>query len=313
MSGNYSGKIKRKAWKINDWQLFLLAMMGVLFLCVFAYAPMFGIILAFKDGDGVLNIANAITDAEWVGLANFRDFFNDPNFKDVLLNTIGLNLLQLLINFPAPIIFALLLNEIPHKHFKKTVQSVSYMPYFLSWAVFAGIILYFLDPDIGIVNHLLLKLRWISKPIQFGEPQYFWGTIIISSIIKGLGWGAIVYIAAITNIDPELYEAAVIDGANRWQKMIYITLPSIASTITMFFILSIANLLNNGFEAIYMFQNQINLSRSEVLDTFIYKKGIMNMRYSYTTAVGLFKSLVSVVLLTGSHFFSKKLTGRGLF
>lgn len=150
-------------------------------------------------------------------------------------------------------------------------------------------------------------------PVDFGEPQYFWGLIIISSIVKGLGWGAIVYIAAITNIDQEMYEAADIDGANRWQKMFFITLPSISSTITLFFILSISNLLNNGFEAFYMYQNQINLSKSEVLDTFIYKTGIAQMRYSYTTAIGLFKSVISVFLLTGTHLASKKLTGKGVF
>ena len=307
-------KKKHKRWGMNDFQLLFLALMGLVFLLIFCYLPMFGIILAFKDGDGVLNILDAILKSDWVGFKNFANFFKDPNFSNVLINTISLNLLQLLINFPAPIIFALLLNECPHKRYRKTIQSISYMPYFLSWAVYAGIVLFVLDPDMGILNNIMIKMGIFKKSVNFGEPQYFYGVLIISSIVKGVGWGAIVYIAAISNIDQTLYEAAEMDGAGRWRKMTSVTLPSISSTITMFFILSIANLLNNGFEAIYMFQNQINLETSEVLDTFIYKNGLaLQQRYSYTTAIGLFKSVVSFVLLASTHFISKKLTGKGVF
>ena len=276
---------------------------------------MYGIILAFKDGDGYLNIMKAITQSDWVGFYNFREFILDKDFQNVMLNTIGLNLLQLLINFPAPIIFAVLLSEIKSKRYKKTIQTITYFPHFLSWIIFGGIIILLLDVDTGVVNNILVNLKLIKEPINFGEAEYFWGLIIITSLIKGLGWGAIIYIAAIAGIDPQLFEAAKIDGANRFQKIRHVTIPSIAPTITLFFILSLSGILNNGFDHIWVFQNQINLARSEVLDTYIYKMGIASLfpRYSYTTAVGVFKSIVSLVLLVLGDKISKKLTGRGVF
>ena len=223
----------------------------------------------------------------------------------------GLNLLQLLINFPAPIIFAIMLSEIRSKKFRKFIQTITYFPYFLSWVVFGGIILVLLDTN-GVINTVLKNLHLITESINFGEAQYFWGTIIITSIIKGLGWGAIIYIAAIAGIDPQLYEAARMDGANRWHRIIHITIPSIAPTIVLFFILSLSGILNNGFDHIWTFQNQINLDTSEVLDTFIYKNGIIHQQYSYTTAVGVFKSVIAIILLVVGNKICKKVTGNGV-
>lgn len=302
---------KKKKWNKSSISLFIMAMLGIVFVAIFCYAPMYGIILAFKDGDGYLNISKAISDADWFGFNNFKIFLTDPDFIDVIKNTIGLNLLQLLINFPAPIIFAILLSEMHNKKIKKAIQTVTYFPYFLSWVVFGGIILFLLNSD-GVVNTVLTKLGFIEDPINFGEAQYFWGTIIITSLLKGLGWGAIIYIAAIAGIDPQLYEAARMDGATRWHRIIHITIPSIAPTIVLFFILSLSGLLNNGFDHIWVFQNQVNLATSEVLDTFIYKNGIILGQYSYSTAVGLFKSVVSIFLLIVGNTICKKVTGNGV-
>jgi len=243
------------------------------------------------------------------------EFLYDPDFIDVMWNTIGLNLLQLAINFPAPIIFAILLSEIKSPKFEKAIQTITYFPHFLSWVIFGGIILLLLNSDTGAINQALLAVGVIEVPINFGEPQYFWGLIVITSLIKGLGWGAIIYIAAIAGIEPQLFESAKMDGANRFQRIWHITIPSIAPTITLFFILSISSILNNGFDHIWVFQNQINLSASEVLDTYIYKVGIASLfpRYSYTTAVGVFKSVVGLGLLLMGQKVSKQLTGRGIF
>ncbi len=306
-------KKKKKAWTKNDYTLFIMASLSVIFLAVFAYLPMFGIILAFKDGDGQLDINKAMFATNWVGLENFANFLNDSEFQHIMINTICLNVLQLIICFPAPIIFALLLNEIRLKRFKKGIQTVSYMPHFISWIIFGGIFLALINADTGIINQILVDLHIVDKGINFeGDPQYFYAIVIISSLLKGIGWGSIIYLAAITGIDPNLYEAARIDGANRFQCMLNITLPSIAPQITLFLLLSISSLLNNGVEQILVFQNQMNLATSEVIDTFVLKYGLGKNMYSYATAVGLFKSIIGFFLIISSNFFAKKVTGEGI-
>ena len=304
---------KKKKWTSSQWALFIMAMLGVVFLLVFSYAPMYGIVLAFKKGDYVIDIKKAIFESSWVGGDNFKKFLVDPQFFNVVLNTLWLNLLSLLINFPAPIIFALLINEVRGKAFKKTVQTISYFPHFLSWIVFGGIILNIINPQTGILNDLLMNLRLIKQPIDLGRSEYTWGVLITTSLLKGIGWSSVIYLAAIAGIDPSMYEAADIDGAGRFSKMFFITLPSILPTIAVFLILSVSNLLNSGFEQIYVFQNQINLDKSEVIDTFVYKYGVLNKRYSYTTAIGLVKSVISLILLLLANFCSKKITGKGIY
>ena len=305
---------KKRPWNQNDFILFGMALLSVIFLAVFAYAPLYGLVLAFKEGDGYLNILTAIREARWNGFDNFRYFLTDPDFKNIMVNTIGLNVLQLLINFPAPIIFAILMSELLGNRFKKMVQTVTFFPHFISWVIFGGIFLSLLDYDTGIVNNLLVDLGIIKNQVDvLGDPRYFWGLIIVTSILKGLGWGSVIYVAAISGIPNELYEAAKIDGANRWHKIWNITIPSILPTITLFFILSIAGLLNNGIEHLWVFQNANNIIRSEVLDTFIYKFGIPSWRYSYATALGLFKSIISLGLLIGGNTILKKITGKGIY
>lgn len=302
---------KQKRWTRSNIELLLMVSLGIIFILIFAYLPMFGIILAFKDGDYQLDILEAMFNTEWVGFDNFKEFFEDPDFAHVMLNTLGLNTLQLCINFPAPIIFAILLSELPMKRIKKAIQTITYFPYFLSWITYGGIILALLNSD-GIINQILLSTGLVKDAVQFGESQYFWPTIIITSLLKGLGWGSIIYIAAISGIDPQLYEAGKMDGANRWHRIVHITIPSIAPTIVLFFILSLSGILNNGFDHIWVFQNAINTSTSEVLDTFVYKYGVVSQRYSYSTAVGLFKSVVSIILLGFGNVVCKKITGNGV-
>lgn len=305
---------KRKKWTFNDWTLILMASLGVIFLAVFAYAPLYGLILAFKKDHQYINIQWQIQYGDWNGIEHFKTFLLDPEFGNIMINTLGLNILQLMINFPAPIIFAILLSELISDKFKKFVQTVTFFPHFISWVVFGGIFLSLLDYDTGIVNTLLVEIGLVKEPVDIlGGEEFFWPIIIITSILKGLGWGSIIYVAAISGVPAELYDAAKIDGANRWHKIRHITLPTIAPTVTLFFILSIAGLLNNGIDHIWVFQNQNNIGRSEVLDTFIYSYGIPKWNYGYATAIGLLKSIVSVILLLLGNFVCKKITGEGIY
>lgn len=302
-----------KKYSKSQWALLFMAGLGVVFLLVFNYAPMFGISLAFQSGDYVIDVRDAILNSEFVGFDNFKKFLTDPEFIDVVVNTLGLNVLSLVLTFPAPIIFALCINEVKNKRFKKVVQTVSYFPYFLSWIVFGGIVLSMLDSQTGIVNEIIVKLKLAAGPVNFGLSEYFWGLIIVTGLIKGVGWNSVIYLAAIAGIDASMYEAAEIDGANRWNKMWFITLPSILPTITVYLILAISGLLNSGFDQIWVFRNQMNLDRSEVVDTYVYKHGILKNQYSYTTAIGLLKSVIALILLTVSNAVSKKIAGRGIY
>jgi putative aldouronate transport system permease protein len=306
---------KGKKWRRNDYELLVMALLGIAFLIVFAYVPLAGIILAFKDGDNQLNVLRALFETDFIGLQNFRAFLLDPKFVDVLLNTLGLNLLRLIIGFPLPIIFALLLNEIRSKRFKKVIQSVSIFPHFLSWVVFGGIIIALCDMTTGIMNPLLYLFGIGSRdnPVNLLTADYFWPLIIIAGLLKGVGWGSVIYLASMTSIDPTLYEVADIDGAGRFRKMFSITLPLIAPTITIYLLLQVSGLLNNSFEQFYVMQNAANLSRSEVLATYIFKTGIIQRRYSYTAALGLFESICGFILLLSSNLIAKKIGGRGLY
>jgi putative aldouronate transport system permease protein len=314
MAMNAGERTRKTGRKRFNTTLLIMALFGVAFLLVFNYLPMLGIVVAFKDMDRVLNITKALSTKPFVGFANFNAFLNDKQFINIMMNTLGMNVLQLLIGFPAPIIFALMLNEVIHAGFKKTVQTITYMPYFISWVVFGGIVIGILSPDGGILNTILIKLKIIDSAIPFiSRPEYFWWVIIISGIIKGIGWGTVIYLAAITSVDQAQYEAAVMDGANRFQKMWYVTLPNISGTIIVFLLLNISNLLGSNFDQIYILQNSLNYARSEVIDTYVYKIGIAQMRYSFTTAVGLFKSIIAITLLSVSNIISKKYLGRGLY
>lgn len=296
-----------------------MAWLGILFLLVFAYLPMYGIVIAFQDFSlsaltSNKGIISAYLSSPWVGLKHFKDFLTDDNFGFTLRNTLGINLYGLLFGFPLPIIFALLLNEMKLGKFKKFVQTVSYLPYFVSWIIFGGLIMSMLSTDNGIVNHILLATKIISEPVDFmATPGAFWPIAIVSGIIKSFGFSSVLYISAIASVDVELYEAAEIDGCGRLRKMLNITLPAILGTIAVVFIFSVSGILNTGFDQIIILQNPLNIEMSETIDTYVYKVGLGQMRYSYSAAVGLSKSIVALVLLYLANWISKKVTDAGLF
>lgn len=282
---------------------------ALLALLVFAYIPMYGVVIAFKDFD----ITMGISASPWVGLKHFKTFLVDPELWNVMRNTLILNVLGTLVCFPAPIILAVLINEMPAGRFKKTSQTVSYLPHFLSWVIFAGLILEMLRPN-GIVSDFCVKLGIFDSPVNFmAKGSWFYMIFVIASLIKGLGYGSIIYVAALTGVDEEIYEAAKMDGCSRFQRIWHIALPSIRGTIAVMLILQIGSILNTGIEQIFMFQNVMNIQFSETLDTYVYKVGIAQGRMAYSAAVGLLKSIVSVILLVIANTASKKITERGLF
>ncbi|MFD1136520.1 ABC transporter permease [Paenibacillus urinalis] len=286
-----------------------MALLGVVWMFIFNYIPMYGIIIAFKEYD----IIGSISEAPWVGLEHFREFLDDDSLRNVIRNTLGMSLLKLIIGFPLPILFALFLNELRSIKFKRTVQTISYLPHFLSWVVLGGILATWLS-DIGVINNILMALNIIDEPISYlAEPKYFWTIIIASDIWKELGWSAIIYLAAISSVSPEMYEAATIDGAGRFQKMWYVTLPSIKSTITILFILAVSGVLNSNFDQILVLRNSLNDSASNVIDYYVYQTGILSGRYSYSTAVGLIKSVIALILLLLANKVSKKINGTSLY
>ncbi|WP_396133985.1 ABC transporter permease [Bacillus sp. SLBN-46] len=289
--------------------LHIMAILGVIWMIIFNYIPMYGLIISFKE----FNIVRPISEAPWVGLDQFKEFIQDDNFMIVLKNTLGISFIKLIIGFPLPIIFALMLNELTSLKLKKAVQTITYLPHFLSWVVLGGILTTWLA-DIGLINDILMNLGLTSERVNYlGEPDNFWSIVIISDIWKELGWSAIIYLAAIAGVSPELYESATIDGASRLQKMWHITLPSIKPTITILFVLAVSGVLNSNFDQILVLRNSLNESASNVIDTYVYKVGLQNARYSYATAVGLLKSVIAFILLIAANRVTKKLNGTTLF
>lgn len=288
--------------------LYLLLLPCVLFFILFHYIPMYGVIISFKD----FNFKKGILGSDWVGLEHFRYMFGLSDFYRVFWNSIILSFLRLFVTFPIPILLSLLLNEIGSHRYKKIAQTALYLPHFISWAVIGGIMVNFLSPTWGVVNGLIQNLG--MEPIFFlGKPQYFRATVIISSIWKEAGWGTIIYLAAITGIDMEQYEAATVDGANRWQRMRHITLPGIKNTIILTLILRMGSIMSNGFEQIFTLQNKQNLIVSEVFETYTYRIGLLGGRFSFATTVGLFTSVISMLFLLSANFISKKMGEESIF
>lgn len=300
---------------IKERYLHLMILPVIIWIVIFCYVPMFGVQIAFKD----FMFNKGILGSPWVGLKHFKDFLTDPNIKTVLVNTLGISLIKVFLMFPVPIVFALLLNEVGNVKFKRFTQTISYFPYFISWVIVAVMAVNWLSPSTGFVNKLLLSLGILQKPMLFlGEADAFWWISLALEIWKSTGWGSIIYLAAISGIDQEMYEAARIDGANRFHMMAYITLPSILGTIMIMFIMNIGNMLSGGlyasnFQVSYLLGNPLNLPRSEIIDTYILKVGISLARYSYATAVGLLTSVVSLILLLGANTASQKLTKESFF
>ncbi|GGA28825.1 ABC transporter permease [Paenibacillus physcomitrellae] len=288
--------------------LYLLSIPGILYFLLFKYVPLLGSVMAFQD----YSIFKGYLGSPWVGLAHFERMFQYPDFLRILKNTLLLAFYSLGIGFPVPIILALLLNEIRRMFFKRTLQTVLYLPHFLSWVVIGGIAIEILSPRTGIVNNILTSLGFDS--IYFmGENSYIRTILVSSGIWKDAGWGTIIYLAALTGINPDLYEAAEMDGASRWRQTLSITIPAILPTVTILFLLQIGHFMDFGFERVLVFLNTLNSQNGEIIDTYIYSAGLLDRQYSYTTAIGLFKSVVGLVLIVSGNWLSKKMTGEGLY
>ena len=263
----------------------------------------------YKVTQGIVGIFTS----PFYGFQNFKIIFSNHDFMGMIVNTLGINLIGQLVTIPITILFALFINEIKHEKMKNLVKTVTYMPHFISWVVFGSIVINLLASD-GAVNQLLLSLGILKNPVVFmAKPDYFWGISITSSLIKEIGWGTILYTAAIAGVDQEMYEAAEIDGAGRYRKMWSITLPCIKGTIVIMVIFAVAGIMNNNFDQIFVLQNSFNMERSEVIDTYIYKVGLQQLQFGMASAINIFKSAIALVLLFIANFVSGKLTGSGLF
>lgn len=306
MQNNMTASNKKSIWSIirSQHQLVVLTVPFLILVLIFNYFPLWGWLLAFKDYKPYLGFGNS----EWVGLKNFADLFSDTYFFQALRNTLVISILKLIFNFLSSIIFAIMLNEIKNMLFKRTIQTISYLPHFVSWVVAANIIYTVLSPEYGIINDMLVKFHILKEPINFlGEPQYFWFIAPITEVWKEMGWNAIIYLAAMTNIDPQLYEAASIDGAGRLKQIWHITLPGILPTVKILLIMNVGWILNAGFEQMYLLQRPSTLDYSDILDTYILRYGIGSGRWSYATAAGIFNSVVSLVLVTVANKIASKI------
>ncbi|WP_240643813.1 ABC transporter permease [Antribacter gilvus] len=288
--------------------LFLLLVPGIAYFALFKYWPMYGVTIAFQDYLPVLGFA----DSPWVGLKHFDRLFTSPEFPRILGNTLVLALLNVVFVFPAPIAVALLLNELRVGLLKKFVQTAIYIPHFLSWTIVASLTYLLFALGDGAVTQLATS-AFGQDPQFLTAPEWFRPVIILQTLWKSTGWGTIIYLAALAGVDQHLYEAARIDGANRWQQLWHITLPAIRSTIVVMAILLSGNLLDTGFEQIYLMTNSLNREVADVFDTYVYFTGITQGAYSYSTAIGLFKALVGIVLIFGSNWLAKRFSQNGLF
>lgn len=290
---------------------YVLIVPGILYYLIFHYLPMYGIILAFKDVKGLITTESIFTSS-FSGLANFERFTSSYYFWNVLGNTLAISGLRLLIGFPAPILFALLLGELRSSRIKRVVQTVSYMPHFISMVVFAALVQIICTTDGGVLNRLMTLLG--GEPVYFlGSPKYFRGIIVLSSVWKEVGWSAIIYLAAITGVDSQLIESAMIDGASRIRQIWHVILPTIRPTIVILFILAVGNVMNAGFEQILLLYSEPVWSVGDIIDTFVYRTGIQQANYSYSTAVGLFKSIINLILLLSTNVIAKKMGNEGIW
>ncbi len=291
------------------WQLYALMALPILYFLLFKFLPMAGNIIAFRK----YRLGQSIFGVEWSGLKYFNMFMRDPSFWRAFGNTLKLSVLNLIITFPVPVVFALMLNEIQNSRMKKFIQTVSYLPRFFSTVVIVSMMSEILSPTTGIVNKTLQSLFGMTPIYFMGEPEWFRFNYIVSDIWQFTGYTAVIYFAAITGVSQELYEAAMIDGANRWQQTFYVTIPSIFSTIMVMLIMKIGQLMTVSFEKVLLMYNTQNSSASDIIDTFVYRIGLTQTNYSYATAVGLFGAVVGLVLVFGANRLSRSLTGESLY
>lgn len=293
---------------IRDKWMYLMLLPGIVYFIIFKYVPMYGILMAFQDYKPFLGILNS----PWVGVKHFERFFSEPQFWDLFRNTVLLAVYNLVFFFPLPIVLALMLNEVRNDKFKGFVQTLVYIPHFVSWVVVVGIFYILLTTEGGILNELLYTITG-TKIAFLLEPEWFRTMIVSQSIWKEVGWGTIIFLAALSGVDLQLYEAARMDGAGRWRQLWHITLPAIRGTIVILLILRLGNFLDSGFEHIFLMLTPTNREVGEVFDTYVYVKGLTQSQFSYSAAVGLFKSAVGLVLVLGSNWLAKRFGQEGVY
>jgi putative aldouronate transport system permease protein len=292
---------------IRDRWLYALMIPGIIYFLIFKYGPMYGVVIAFQD----FSPFRGILHSEWVGFRNFADFFINPDFLRLLRNTLVMSALNLIFFFPIPIVISLMLNELRNRTFKRSVQTIIYIPHFISMVIVASISYVLLNIMGGPVNGALQQA--LGHKVDFlGSPAWFRPLILIQIIWKETGWGTIIFLAALAGVDQEIYEAAIVDGAGRMRRLIHVTIPAIMSTIIVLFILRIGYVLDNGFEQIFLMTNALNHSVADVFDTYVYEVGIRLGAFSYSTAIGLFKAVVGLVLVFGANYLAKRAGQSGI-
>jgi len=302
--------LKSRRFKYNrDIPLYLLILPAFLLILVFNYFPMYGVIIAFKDYSPWLGIIKS----DWIGFEHFKFFLNDRYFWQVMVNTLRINIFALIFGFPAPIILALLLNEVAVLKFKKFVQTVSYLPYFISWVITAALVYAVLDPNSGILNVFMDKVLGIAPVYFMAQSRYFVAIVIIAGIWKGIGMSSIYYLASLSSIDTELYEAAKIDGAGRIKQTWHITLPGLKTIATVLLVLNLGSMVTIGFENIFLLYNPLVYDVGDVISTYTYRLGLVQMEYSLTSAIGLTQSFVNFFLVVSANYVAKKIGGWGLW
>lgn len=292
---------------IKNKYLYSLALPGIAYFIIFKYVPMYGAVIAFKD----FAPTRGILGSEWVGLKHFLDFMNSHYFWRILRNTFLINLYELLFAFPAPIILALLLNEVRRTFFKRMVQTITYLPHFVSVVIICGMIVDF-SQQAGLLNTVMSWFGWQPENLLL-NPEYFRTIYVSSGIWQGIGWGSIIYLAALSGIDPSLYDAATVDGANRWKQVLHVTIPGIMPTIVILLILQIGGMMNVGFEKIILLYNSLTYETADVISSFVYRRGILEANYSYSTAVGLFNAVINFTLLIIANGISRRVNETSLW
>ena len=296
-----TGNLKKELKKHLPFYLFLLP--AIILVILFCYMPMEGLVIAFKD----YKMARGIEGSQWVGLKHFQALFSDPNFYRVLSNTLKISILTLLTTFPVTIVFTLLVNEIVNARFKSVVQTITYMPHFLSWVVVGTFVYQLLSPTGGVVNAILIKLGVLDKPLYFmAQKDMFVPIYLIANLWKTTGYSIVIYLATISGIDTTMYDAASIDGANRFHRILYITLPAMFPTMCTMLILNIGSLVSVGFDPVFNLYNDATYQTADVISTYVYRKGMVESRYDFSTAIGLFQNVVSLALVMVANWFARK-------
>lgn len=307
-----SKNVKKKSKQKYFWQykyLYLMLLPGLIYFAVFRYAPMYGIQIAFRNYVPFLGMHGS----EWVGLEQFRQFFTSPDFGRIMFNTLFISFLSIAVSFPIPVLLAILLNELRHAVYKKLIQTFIYIPHFLSWTIVVGLTHVLFSINGGAVTEILASI--FGERVDFlANPNWFRPMIILQQVWKGAGWGTIIFLAALSRVSPEQYEAAIVDGAGRFRRIWHVTLPAIRPTIVIMLILTMGSVLSTGFDQLFLMTNSLNRSVADVFDTYVYQMGITQAAYSYSAAVGLFKSVVGIILIVSTDFIAKKVDpDSGLF